>query len=131
MIKSKLKSPDTIQSKEPKQIFPELKTPKAYNLQEDLNVLVKVLEKKYQLINETEKKKREAKYLDSVLSIDLNSNSMELLKIETLMHVLGYKDDRSVINWCNKNDVHLSRIGSSLCANKLNFILAVNKSFIG
>jgi hypothetical protein len=57
----------------------------------------------------------------------LQMGLMEIFKIKKL---LNYKDLRSVIHWCTKNDVFIIHQGNKQFVNKWEFILSFYKPFI-
>jgi len=56
--------------------------------------------------------------------------SMGLMEIIKLKNILNYKDLRSVINWCTKNDVFVFQQGNTQFVNQWEFILSFYKPFI-
>jgi len=56
--------------------------------------------------------------------------SMGLMEIIKLKNILNYKDLRSVINWCSKNDVFVFQQGNTQFVNQWEFILSFYKPFI-
>lgn len=52
------------------------------------------------------------------------------LELNELKRMLNYKDLRSVMNWCGKNDVFVISQGNSQFVNKHEFTLAFYKPFI-
>jgi len=56
--------------------------------------------------------------------------SMGLMEIIKLKNILNYKDLRSVINWCTKNDVFVIQQGNKQFVNQWEFILSFYKPFI-
>jgi hypothetical protein len=56
--------------------------------------------------------------------------SMGLMGILKIKNILNYKDLRSVIHWCIKNDVFIIHQGNKQFVNKWEFILSFYKPFI-
>ena len=56
--------------------------------------------------------------------------SMGLMGILKLKNILNYKDLRSVIQWCSKNEVFIIHQGNKQFVNKWEFILSFYKPFI-
>lgn len=48
-----------------------------------------------------------------------------------LKHILGYKDMRSVLTWCDQNGVCIIHQGNQKWVNKYEFLLSFYKPFIG
>lgn len=59
-----------------------------------------------------------------------SGNSMGLMEILKIKNILNYKDLRSVINWCTKNDVFIIQQGNKQFVNQWEFILSFYKPFI-
>ena len=59
-----------------------------------------------------------------------SGKSMGLMEILKLKNILNYKDLRSVINWCTKNDVFIIQQGNEQFVNQWEFILSFYKPFI-
>lgn len=59
-----------------------------------------------------------------------SGKSMGLMEILKLKNILNYKDLRSVINWCTKNDVFIIQQGNKQFVNQWEFILSFYKPFI-
>ena len=59
-----------------------------------------------------------------------NDESMGLMEILKLKSILNYKDLRSVIHWCAKNEVFIIRQGNKQFVNRWEFILSFYKPFI-
>ena len=55
---------------------------------------------------------------------------MGLMEIIKLKNILNYKDLRSVIHWCSKNDVFIIHQGNKQFVNQWEFILSFYKPFI-
>jgi hypothetical protein len=56
--------------------------------------------------------------------------SMGLMEILKLKSILNYKDLRSVINWCIKNEVFIIQQGNKQFVNQWEFVLSFYKPFI-
>lgn len=56
-----------------------------------------------------------------------NLGLMELFEVK---NILNYKDMRSVIQWCSKNNVYVNHQGNRQLVNKLEFLLSFHKPFI-
>jgi|GEM_PF-1274975 len=59
-----------------------------------------------------------------------SGSSMGLMGILKIKNILNYKDLRSVIHWCTKNDVFIIHQGNKQFVNKWEFILSFYKPFI-
>jgi hypothetical protein len=59
-----------------------------------------------------------------------SDESMGLMEIFKLKNVLNYKDLRSVIHWCAKNEVFIIQQGNRQFVNRWEFILSFYKPFI-
>jgi hypothetical protein len=59
-----------------------------------------------------------------------SDKSMGLMEIFKLKNILNYKDLRSVIHWCCKNEVFIIRQGNKQFVNRWEFILSFYKPFI-
>ena len=59
-----------------------------------------------------------------------SDKSMGLMGILKLKNILNYKDLRSVIQWCTKNEVFIIRQGNKQFVNRWEFILSFYKPFI-
>ena len=57
-------------------------------------------------------------------------NAMGLLELVKIKKVLNYKDLRSVVDWCGKNNVFILRHGNNQFVNQWEFILSFYKPFI-
>ncbi len=68
-------------------------------------------------------KKRDSSYISQC-------NAMGLLELVKIKKVLNYKDLRSVVDWCGKNNVFILRHGNNQFVNQWEFILSFYDPFI-
>ncbi|MGV6860994.1 MAG: hypothetical protein ACWA41_04435 [Putridiphycobacter sp.] len=59
-----------------------------------------------------------------------SGQSLGLMEIIKLKYFLNYKDLRSVLNWCRKNEVFIIQQGNKQFVNQWEFILSFYKPFI-
>ncbi len=59
-----------------------------------------------------------------------SGQSLGLMEVIKLKYFLNYKDLRSVLNWCRKNEVFIIQQGNKQFVNQWEFILSFYKPFI-
>lgn len=69
--------------------------------------------------------KNKSSYLENT---DLNNK--EFMELNQVKHALKYRDFRSVIQWCQENNVFINHQGNRKLVNRVEFLLSFHKPFL-
>lgn len=69
--------------------------------------------------------KNKSSYLE-----DTDLNNKEFMELNQVKHALNYRDYRSVIQWCQENNVFINHQGNRKLVNRIEFLLSFHKPFL-